>query len=188
MPNLKPFRDYNEHDVINLFACDMEATKGTLVKPVTSWKDKNGSDISSEGPISLSSDAPGEKYTNTINNLFNIVGSVTPTVNSNDTPGPIGILLYDVREKDENGNKLIFNPRKMAEMNVVLPKIHAVPILTKGLIYINDIQIVSSISPSIGASAYAGSDGKIATNGYVIIGKFLSKVDENGYCLVKLNM
>ena len=34
MPTLLPFRDYDEHDVINLFAWDgaVPATKGTIVK------------------------------------------------------------------------------------------------------------------------------------------------------------
>ena len=192
MPNLLPFRDYSEHDVINLYSCNIVANKGVLVKPVRSPQDSGGTDSSTGGPLKLGSDRSGGAFTNTINNLFDIVGQVTPVVNYNDVPLPIGILLLDVKEVDENGEKLIFNPRKMAEMNVVLPKINTVPILTKGIIRINDIDTTSRHGgggdPVIGGSAYVGVNGQIATGGLNVIGKFLSKKDELGYCLVKLSM
>ena len=46
---------------------------------------------------------------------------------------PLGMLLYDVREDDENGEKLIFNPRKAAENDYVISG-QAVPILTRGIV------------------------------------------------------
>jgi len=192
MPNLLPFRDYNEHDVINLYSCNIVADKGTLVKPIRSPQDSGGNDSSTGGPLKLGSDRSGGKFTNTINNLFDIVGQVTPVVNWNDAPCPIGVLLLSVKEVDENGEKLIFNPRKAAEMNVVLPKINAVPILTKGIIRVNDIDTTNrgggGGNPDIGDFAYVGDSGKIGTDGATAIGRFLSKKDENGYCLVKLSM
>jgi hypothetical protein len=192
MPDLLPFRDYSEHDVINLYSCDIVANKGVLVKPIRSPQDSGGSDSSTAGPLKLGSDRSGGSFTNSINNLFDIVGQVTPVVNYNDAPSPIGVLLLSVKEVDENGEKLIFNPRKAAEMNVVLPKINAVPILTKGIIRVNDIDTTNrgggGGNPDIGDFAYVGDSGKIGTDGVVVIGKFLSKKDENGYCLVKLSM
>ena len=192
MPNLLPFRDYNEHDVINLYSCDIVANKGTLVKPIRSPQDSGGSDTSTAGPLKLGSDRSGGSFTNSVNNLFDIVGQVTPVVNWDDAPSPIGVLLLSVKEVDENGEKLIFNPRKAAEMNVVLPKINAVPILTKGIIRVNDIDTTNRSggggNPDIGDFAYVGDGGKIGTDGVVAIGRFLSKKDENGYCLVKLSM
>jgi len=182
MPNLKPFRDYSEHDVINLLSCDVIATKGTIVKPKKQFN---------KNPLELTNTAPGAQYENTISNLFNIVGSVEPVVNYDDTPIPLGVLLYDVKEKDENGEKLIFNPRKAAEMNIVLPKINTAPILTKGLIMINDIDTSSHVSgggePDLGDIAYVGNDGKIATDGIIKIGRFLSTKDQDGYCLVRID-
>jgi hypothetical protein len=192
MPNLLPFRDYNEHDVINLYSCNIVADKGTLVKPIRSPQDSGGSDTSTAGPLKLGSDRSGGSFTNSVNNLFDIVGQVTPVVNWDDAPSPIGVLLLSVKEVDENGEKLIFNPRKAAEMNVVLPKINAVPILTKGIIRVNDIDTTNRTggggNPDIGDFAYVGDSGKIGTDGVVAIGRFLSKKDENGYCLVKLSM
>jgi hypothetical protein len=192
MPILKPFRDYSEHDVINLFACDSIATKGTLVKPIRSLKDNNGSDSSSAGPLNMTSNGAGKKYNNIINDMFEINGKVTPVVNYNDTPKPIGILLNDVKELDENGRKLLYDRRKMEEMGAVLKDYHSVPILTRGLILINDIDITNRTggggNPDIGDAAYVGNGGKIGTDGTIVIGTFLSPKDENGYCLIKITI
>jgi hypothetical protein len=165
-----------------MFACTVEAAKGTLVKPIRKLE-KNS--------LELTEDAPGMKANNIVNNLFQLTGQVEPVSTFEDVPTAIGIILYDVREKDENGERLILNPRKAAEMNVVLPKVNAVPILTRGIIVINDIDTSNHVSggglPEIGDAAYVGDNGRIATDGRVKIGKFLSPLDENGYALVKVD-
>jgi hypothetical protein len=192
MPNLLPFRDYSEHDVINLYTCTEVSSKGTLVKPVRSPKNNGLTDSSTSGPIKLTSEGAGKRFENTISDLFDIVGQVSPVQNYNDAPAPIGILLYSVQELDENGEKLIYNPRKIAEKGIVLPRIQAVPILTKGIVLINDIDTTNrgngGGNPDIGDIAYVGNSGRIGTDGLIVIGKFLTGVDENGYCLVKINL
>lgn len=193
MPNLKPFRDYSEHDVINLYSCTSVASKGTLVKPVRSPMDDNtGTDNSTAGPLKLSSNGVGKRFENTLSDLFDLVGQVSPVVNYNDNPFPIGILLYDVKELDENGDKLLYNPQKAAEKNIIIPNIQSAPILTKGLIYVNDIDLSNRTggggSPDIGDYAYVGNAGKIGTDGISVVGKFLSKIDQDGFCLIKLDL
>ena len=192
MPNLMPFRDYSEHEVLNFFACTQVANKGSLVKPVRSWKADGASDKKEVGPLSLGSSTPGATYVNTVTQNFELVGQVSTTINHNDTPTPIGILLKDVREFDENGEKLIYNSRKAAEMDVIIKDIQAVPILTRGLVLINDIDETNrgggGGAPDIGDAAYAGSNGRIATDGLLVIGKFLSRKDDNGYALVKITI
>jgi hypothetical protein len=184
MPNLLPFRSYSEHDVVNLYSCNTVATKGTLVRLITPI-DKN--------VLNLSNTSVGNKFPNTINNNFDIIGRVEIVSAYNTVPAAVlGLLLCDVRETDENGERLIFNPRKMAEMGVVMPIIHAVPILTRGIVSINDIDETSREGggggvPRLGAAAYVGNDGRIGVNGIIKIGKFLSTKDSNGYCLVKVN-
>jgi hypothetical protein len=190
MPNLLPFRDYSEHEVLNLFACKTIANKGTLVAPVTN-------PISGSGPLNLSSNAPGAIYPNSVTNNFDLIGTVTPVVNYSGVPTAIGLLLKDVREFDENGKKLVFDSRKAAEMDVVIKDIQAVPILVRGLILVNDIDTTDrgggGGNPDIGDAAYVGSNGRIGTDGTVVggtmpkIGRFLSSKDENGYCLVKVD-
>ena len=183
MPNLLPFRDYSEHDVINLYSCNTVATKGTLVKLITSV----GKNV-----LNLSNVGVGNKFSNTISNNFDIIGQVEVVTAYNDVPSALGLLLYEVRETDENGEPLIFNPQKMAEMGVVMPIIHAVPILTRGIVSINDIDETARSGgaggvPQLGAAAYVGNSGRIAVNGIIKIGKILSTKDDNGYCLVKVS-
>lgn len=192
MPNLLPFRDYSEHEVINFLACNTVANKGTLVAPVRSWKDATGTENSKNGPLQISSTGPGALYANTVTNNFDLVGTVAPVVNHNSVPSAIGVLLKDVREFDENGKKLVFDSRKAAEMDVVIKDIQAVPVLTRGLILVNDIDETNrgggGGAPDIGDAAYVGSNGRIGTDGLVVIGRFLSKKDENGYALVKISI
>lgn len=187
-----PFRDYSEHEVLNFFACTQVATKGSLVRPVRSWKADGTSDKKTAGPLNLGPSSPGATYFNTVTHNFELVGQVSVTVNHDDTPAPIGILLKDVREFDENGEKLIYNSRKAAEMDVIIKDIQAAPILTRGLVLINDIDETNRGGgggvPNIGDAAYAGSNGRIATDGILVIGKFLSRKDENGYVLVKITI
>jgi hypothetical protein len=192
MPNLLPFRDYSEHEVLNFFSCTTLANKGALVKPLRSWKSVGASDKSTAGPLDLGTSAPGAIYTNTVTQNFELVGQVEPIVDYDDVPNAMGILLKDIREFDENGEKLIFNSRKAAEMDVIIKDIQAVPILTRGLIVVNDIDQTNrgggGGAPDIGDAAYVGSSGRIATDGLIVIGKFLSRLDENGYALIKINI
>jgi hypothetical protein len=183
MPNLKPFRDFSQHDVINLFAYDGTATAGTLVKIDTNWKDVYGESLSLSNLSNVG---------NTMSSSFVPVGKVSLT--SSYTDMPLGILLKDVIEYDENGTPLIWEPQLLAERDAVLPQ-QAVPVLTKGIILINDIDTTDNGNgggyPTIGAAAYVGTDGRISTDGTVRVGTFLSQASENtssGYCLLRLNI
>jgi hypothetical protein len=186
MPNLKPFRDFSQHDVINLFSYDGTATAGTLVKIDTNWKDIYGEGLSLSNLSNIG---------NTMSSSFTPVGKVSKTTAYTDTP--IGILLKNVIEYDENGTPLIYEPQLLAERDAVLPQ-QAAPILTKGIVLINDIDVTDNTAgaggggyPTIGAAAYVGTNGRVATDGIVRIGTFLSEATEensNGYCLLRLNI
>ena len=186
MPNLKPFRDFSQHDVINLFAYDGVATAGTLVKINANWKDIYGEGLSLSNLSNIG---------NTMSSSFAPVGKVSKTTSYADPA--IGTLLKNVIEVDENGMPLIYEPQLLAERDAVLPQ-QAVPILTKGLVLINDIDTTDNTAgaggggyPVIGAAAYVGTDGRIATDGLIRIGTFLSEVTEesaNGHCLVRINI
>jgi hypothetical protein len=179
MPNLKPFRDYSQHDVINMFSYPETANAGTLVKIDSNWKDTFG-----EGLLLSNLTA----VNNTMSSSFTPVGKLLKTALATDLA--IGVLLKNVREYDENGNPLIYEPQLLAERDAVIPQ-QAVPVLTRGIILINDIEAVGGNYPVIGAAAYVGTLGRIATSGVNRIGTFLSTVSENtssGYCLVRLNI
>ncbi len=192
MPNLLPFRDYSEHEVLNLFACNAVANKGTLVKPLRSWKSVGATDNSTAGPLDLGTSSPGTLYPNTVTQNFELVGQVEPVVNYNDVPTAIGLLLKDVLEFDEYGEKLIYKSREAAEMDVIIKDFQTAPILTRGLILVNDIDTTDrgggGGNPDIGDAAYVGDGGSIGTDGLIVIGKFLSRLDDNGYALVKISI
>jgi len=191
MPNLKPFRDYSEHEVLSIYAFSgvVPANKGTLVTPIRTWKNV-------DGPFTLSGNSPSNisPAANALSARFDVVGLVQADPKSPDDQTklvPIGITLKDVRELDENGEPLLFNPRKLAEMDAVLSN-HAVPILTRGMVYINGIDTGNYGGggglPDVGDAAYAGANGQLATDGGIQVGKFLSTIDSEGYALVKISL
>jgi hypothetical protein len=186
MPNLKPFRDFSQHDVVNLFSYGgtPPVNAGTLVKIDSNWKNTLGETLTLSNLSTVS---------NTLSSSFEPVGKVTIITNYNEAI-PLGILLKNVRQFDENGTPLIYEPQLLAERDFVLPE-HAVPVLTKGMIFINDIDTTNRTGgggwPTLGGAAYVGSNGRIGTDGIIKIGQFLSAVDQensNGYCLVRLNI
>jgi hypothetical protein len=199
MPNLKPFRDYSEHDVISLYAFSGAASvnKGTLVTPVQSWSNVDGpfnisgtyGSNSENGPTNLFNPLNGSIY-GAYSTRFDGLGQVqvAPQVSTTGVlvAAPIGITLKDIREFDENGEKLIYNPRKKAELDAVLPN-EIVPILTRGTVFINDIDQTAGFAQP-GDAAYSGPTGTISTYGIFVVGRFLTSVGPDGYALIKLNI
>ena len=180
MPNLKPFRDYDEHDVINLFAYDGTAVnKGTLVKvkSTAGWESTDELGLSH----GVSDFAPGY----VISQRYN-VAALVENATSGDTP--LGMLLYEVAETDENGEKLIYNPQKAAEMNVVVSG-QAVPVATKGIFLVNGVDQQGG-TITAGSKAYAHNSGLFTnvSDGTIEVGKFLGAKDDNGDVLIKLNL
>ena len=100
----------------------------------------------------------------------------------------IGILLHDVKETDENGEKLVFNPRKAAEMGIALSG-QAVPVATKGIfLYSGNILAAQTVAP--GASLYHDVSGDLTTGttAGIVVGKALGAADSNGHVLVRIDL
>jgi hypothetical protein len=186
--NLRPFRQYNEMDVVNLFAysgnaengaAGIVATKGLAVKVAVGWtNDANSNPVELLGSV-------GASYNNVVSQRYGVKPKVTIAASGDAV---LGLTLMDVRELDENGEKLVFNPRKAAEMGVVVSG-QAVPILTKGLVTYS-----GALGAAVGNVAYvSGTAGEIAgaatlpTNA-TKIGKFLSNNDANGTALLKIEL
>lgn len=180
---LRPFRDYSEHEVLNLFAYSGAAesssvilTKGAAVK------------LSAEGftvgPTSSSANQPTELLGN-VGAAFPLSQSqrfgVRPKVTLATSGDVLGLTLLDVRELDENGEKLIFNPRKAAEMNVVISG-QAVPVLTRGVVLYSGDAIASATAGQI--AVVSGTAGELANvsavrGTEVAVGKFLGNAVSN---------
>jgi hypothetical protein len=143
MATLRPFRDYNEHDVINLFRFSgtIPANKGTLVKVIgNGWLTTD--ELERLGSV-------GATYNNVQSERYGVAAAVG-VAGAGETP--VGMLLYDVKETDENGEKLIFHPRKQAEMEVALSG-QAVPVVTKGTFLYSGATLASE-SPVGGTTLY----------------------------------
>lgn len=179
MADLKPFRDYDEHDVINLFAFSgASANKGTVVVA-------QGQGVNLLDPTSLDNLS---SYGNTLSAQFNVPWTVAPAAAGSTKAQVLGMLLKDVRTTDENGERLIYNPRKAAEMDVIISG-QAVPVLTKGLVLVKDIQGVPGYGS--GAAISTATNGNLRVTGWSssnneVIGKFLGPTGSDGYALFKL--
>lgn len=177
MPNLKPFREYSEHDVINLFAysgASNSINKGTFVRLESGWV--------SDVEIAYGENV-GATYGNTVSMRYGVRPKVTASV-SGDTP--LGMMLYDVRETDENGERLILNPAKQAAMGVVLSG-QAVPIVTRGIFLYSGIVG----DPIKGSNLYASAAGGLQTAAQAstpVVAKALGPKDVEGYTLIKINL
>ena len=174
MPNLRPFRDYNEHDVVNLFSYSgtLPVNKGTIVKIVgDGWKNTDEMDFLG---------SPGNAFGNTVSERYGVAAKIGDAASGDSNA--LGVLLYDVKETDENGEKLIFNPRKAAEMNVALSG-QAVPVATRGTFLYSGV----AGTATGGATAY-WNGSEISSLGGVDIGNFLGASGTNGDVLVRINL
>ena len=188
---LRGFRDYSEHDVLNLFAhTDSAVDDGTIVKlnstavagwSVNGWRnDDDSNQLEMLGDVGGTTDLVG----NVVSNRYGVSARVDDCGTA-DTDVPIGMALYGVAETDENGEKLIYNPRKAAEMQVVVSG-QALPIVTKGL-FLYDYGVASTAI--VGFNARVGAGGTIVTGGAgKVVGKWLGSSDANGHALLSLNV
>lgn len=178
---LLPFRDYSEHEVINLFAYDANLTpgnancavdlsssadqstncdagvlvkisNGTLNGSTTNW-DPVDVDSTSFGGYLGKTDYPhvGANYY-PVNSL-----KVTATTACSDNP--LGITLRQTAQKDENGEKLNYNPQKKDELYAVLPG-ETVPVLKRGMVTLTDAALFDVTQPGDVLGAY--SNGQVS--------------------------
>ena len=186
---LKPFRDYSEHDVLNLFAFgDRDVTLGTTtvvyagsaVKVQTGWSNTN--ELEMLGNV-------GAGYNNTVSQRYGVTADVQYTEGGADEAA-LGITLYDVREYDENGEALKFNPRKQAELQCSLSG-QAVPIATRGVFLMATGAWASSAGILQDNDVFATGDGKVTKLGAKAvnnrIGRTLGGPDADGSVLVKFD-
>ena len=186
---LLPFRDYDEHDVVNLFAFDDAAVNmdsstviyaGSVVKIRTGWS--NTDETQQLGNA-------GAGYNNVVSQRYGVNAEVEYHNGGGDAP--LGILLYDVREFDENEEPLKYNPQKAAELQAAISG-QAVPVATKGtFLFATGAFEAVSATISAGDTLYVTGDGKITnqqlgTNSS--IGKALGGADADGSLLVKLEL
>lgn len=189
-PNLKPLRSFSEHDVIEFFAhASSSANKGSIVKIDSALGNTN---------VWQNASSPATPHLDTFGQLAGVPSrayadrkEVTWKV-SNATTGdtPLGMLLFDVREENDFGEKYIYRPRvERTERDIVVSG-EAVPVVTRGLFTINGF--VGTPGPGSGAKVSTASGGYFqvtaTTTGVDNVGRFLTSADADGYALFKLEL
>ena len=192
---LYPFRQYSEQDVINLFANDTADTApstngngsaGVFVKVSAGNMDLDPITYADNGYLGKT-DYPfigAAQYPSV---------PLTFTAATAGTPG-LGITLNQTVLEDENGEKLLYNPVKAAELQAVLSG-QAVPVATRGTFTLADtavdwVDANMVVNSNLLISANAGKVSGLApttagplTGQYTIVGKVLAtgqRVSSNG--------
>lgn len=149
---LEPFRDYSEHEVVNLFSLAVADDQD-----LSAWK-AGATGVNDAGVVVAASAAvlPGDLpssdalVTDGTKSLRKYLGaSGQPHVGYNAYPivemtvaaataDPIGLTLKQTLAYDENDENLLRYPLKADELQAVLPG-QAVPILTRGLVLLNKL-------------------------------------------------
>jgi hypothetical protein len=148
---LLPFRQYNEHDVVNLFALeagdvladtntDGSGSNGVIVKVTDGNFDQD--------PIVYASDS----YLGKTDYPF-VGGDMYPSNPLNISPAgsgdsPLGVTLLQTAKADENGEKLLYNATKREELQAVLPG-QSVPVATKGIFTFSQAALAGATSTSL---------------------------------------
>lgn len=183
---LLPFRQYNEHDVVNLFSLD---TSGLTFTDMTHHgaggkfdagvivKVTNG-DMTQE-PVAVTGAASDLQTYLGKTDYPHVGGNYNPEVPlkvdvAAGTDIPLGVSLRQTIAFDENGEKLLYYKQKLLELQGILPG-EAVPVLTKGIITVGAGAVVGGSEPTVGAEVALGAGGKFrSTNGNTVVGTCLA--------------
>jgi hypothetical protein len=175
-PNLKPYRDLDNHDVVNLFAATGTPNAGTFVIAVNL-----NPDALTQSPLAGDrAGQPSYAYSPRWENPAKVRESTSGEV-------PLGITLCDVSEYNGYGDRYLHHPKDIAREDIIISG-QTVPIATKGIFEINGFS--GAPGPMSGAIAHPTLPGQLlvsnASTGQV--GKFLSSSGADGYALFKLNL
>lgn len=186
-----PYRDYSEHDVVNLFSLDVSSA--TLSSFVTSGSgDFDAGVVVQVAAGALPGDAPSTLSTS--GNLRDYLGAsfsgshigfnaypsngmtIAPA-DADTADKALGITLRETLAFDENGEKMLYYKQKLDEAQGVLPG-QTVPVLTKGMVLLtatafesapslNDNLVISSVAGKLAAAGTSGA-------GTAVVGKVIA--------------
>ncbi len=152
---LLPFRQYDENDVINLFAnaaSDASPTTNGNGSAGVFVSIKSGGGNFSKDPITyVDRSELSASYGHTRNQYPEVQLKVEAAAVGSVAGKVIGVTLKQTLEADENGEKLLYNPVKKDELQAVLSG-QACPVATRGIFTLTSDAIDAA------ASATAGND------------------------------
>jgi hypothetical protein len=177
--NIKPLRAVNQYDIIPFFSyTGATANKGTFVSAVGS-----GLNLKDELSMSNLSSVDGTFSAN-----FTVPWAIQPAASGAAKSAVLGMMLKDVRTVDENGYPLQYDPRKAAEMDVIVPG-QAVPVASKGFCLYSGI--VGTPAFGSGAAIADAGDGSlkvVAAGTANQIGRFLGPKNSEGFAPLEFNV
>ena len=177
---LLPFRQYNEHFVINLFSLDLSGADLTTFKHDSSSSGahdagalvKLGSaDWAAGEPAGYGSDGKGDSVLNAYlgkTDYPHVARNVNPaaapkfSLHGGGAARPVGVTLNQTLAFDENGEKMLYYRQKLLEHQGVLPG-EVVPVLTKGIITVGENGFDTGGTYSAGSEVFAIADGKFGS-------------------------
>ena len=152
---LLPFRQKAEAEVINWYSLNGTGLNGTFVALETGNQDPANGD----GYVAGSS--VGASYTNIESNRYEVKRKVRAVASGDTKFNSLGVTLYTTAEYDENGNKLILQPREARTERAFILSGEAVPVLARGIVTLKSDAYVGTPIPGHVGVAYTGGGGKV---------------------------
>ena len=182
-----PFRQYSEEDVVNLYRLkdggELAATTDSGTGDAGVFVKVSNGDFNAD-PVAYSSDSYLGKtdYPFVGRARYPKVGLQMEAATTGSAV--LGISLLQTAKADENGEKLLYNPQKAAELQAVLPG-QAVPVATKGVFTVAASAVDGTLTPGtkFQISANAGKITGAAVDGALAIGTVIgtgSRASQNG--------
>jgi hypothetical protein len=187
-----PYRDYSEHDVVNMFSLEVGGSDS-----LSGWVEASSGKWDSGVVVSVSAGAlPGEVSelrADTPDNLRDYLGASFSgahigfngyPANTGMTVAPaaaggrgLGITLRETLAFDENGEKLLYYKQKLDEAQGVLPG-QTVPVLTRGLVLLSASAIDGT--PSVGDDLEVKTGGKLGSQSSgAVVGSVIAVGEES---------
>ncbi len=160
-----PFRQYDDQDVVNLYRVAdgmvLDSTTDAGSGDAGTFVKVSAGDFSAD-PVAYATDSYLGKtdYPHVGRNQYPKVSLQVEPAGAGDIP--LGITLLQTAKNDENGEKLLYNPQKAAELQSALPG-EAVPVATKGIFTVAS----AAFQGDLGGDIAIGSGIKSAAGGTV---------------------
>lgn len=177
---LKPFRDYSEHEVVNLYAAQEGDLEGGTFVSLVSFDPDNHSSFGVAMPHTTAH-AHASDY---------VVNAKVKQATANT--GVLGITLFDVKSTlayPFNTPAYLADPTRLAEQQVV-PSGRAVPVLKRGMVELSGfsgVPLPGLAAVIILSGAGSGMLGVAAAGTTPRVGTWLSQSGRDGAALLQVD-
>lgn len=185
---LKPFRDYSEHDVRNLFAFSGNFAVAPTFGGVIAAPGDAVSVLVGVNTQVLPFDIVNNLGSAIGNRVYSPVYETTAKVTWTASGAkPYGILLYGVQEYDKYGVPLRYDPIRKAELQVVVSG-ETSPILRRGLVCVSGYSGVAGAGSGITVDTAGKGQWVVSTAAAAnSFGTFIGNADTEGFALAEIN-